>query len=133
MSELFKWDPAKYCIQVPQMDGEHEIIVGHMNKVHSLYQEKAAREVIGGALNDFVAYTKKHFADEEAYMETIDFPDRRVHCAMHRQLLARVDHFAQKFATTGTLPDELFVFLKTWLRAHICGIDSKYAAHARTG
>jgi len=29
------------------------------------------------------------------------------------------------------LPDDLFVFFKMWLSAHIGGVDSKYARHAK--
>jgi hemerythrin len=31
---------------------------------------------------------------------------------------------------TGTLSEPFFVFLKMWLKAHICGIDIKYARQA---
>ena len=133
MSEFFKWDAQKYSIQVPAMDGEHQILIGHMNQVHSLHQAKARREATAKALNDLISYTKQHFADEEAYLEKIEFPDRRVHAVIHKQLLGRVDEFAREFAQTGVLTEEFFVFLKTWLKAHICGIDTKYAEHGRAG
>ncbi len=129
MSDYFEWDVAKYGINVPAMDHEHEILIGHMNAVHSLYLAGASPTEVGAALEKLAAYTRKHFADEEAYMERIGFPELRVHAGIHKQLLARISAFAAEFARTSTLSDEFFSFLKMWLKAHICGIDVKYVAH----
>ena len=127
MSGYFQWDASTYGIKVPEMDREHEVLIGHMNTVHGLHQSRAGRAVIGAALDQLVAYTRKHFADEEAYMASIGYPGLRIHAGIHRQLLERVGTFAAEFTRTGALSDEFFVFLKMWLKAHICGIDSKYA------
>jgi len=132
MNEFFHWDAAQYGINVPAMDREHEILIGHMNVVHSLHVTKATRGEIGAALETLVAYTRKHFADEEAYMSRIGFPALQIHAGIHRQLLARINQFGVEFARTGALSDEFFVFLKMWLKAHICGIDVKYASQAKT-
>jgi hemerythrin-like metal-binding protein len=130
MSGYFHWDASTYGIKVPEMDREHEVLIGHMNTVHHLHQSHAGRAAIGPALNELVTYTRRHFADEEAYMSRIGFPGLRIHAGIHRQLLERVDVFAAEFARTGALSEDFFVFLKMWLKAHICGIDSKYAQHS---
>lgn len=127
MSDYFQWDASTYGINVPEMDREHQVLIGHMNTVHSLHQARAGRAVIGAALDELVAYTRKHFADEEAHMARIGYPGLRTHAGIHQQLLERVGAFAADFARTGALTDEFFVFLRMWLKAHICGIDIKYA------
>ncbi len=127
MSEYFRWDTSAYGLNVPEMDREHEVLIGHMNTVHSLHESRAGRAVIAAALDELVAYTRRHFADEEAYMARVGFPGLRIHAGIHRQLLERIGAFAAEFTRTGALSDEFFVFLKMWLKAHICGIDSKYA------
>lgn len=132
MSDYFQWDASKYGINVSAMDYEHEILIGHMNAVHSLHVAQAGRTAIGAALEKLAAYTRKHFADEEAYMARIGFPGLRLHAGVHKQLLARIDEFAAEFARTGALTDDFFIFLKMWLKAHICGIDVKYAQEAKT-
>jgi len=126
MSDYFVWDPAQYGIKVQAMDREHETLIGLMNKVHTLHQAGAATPALAKALNELVAYTQKHFADEEAYMAKIGFPELRLHAGIHKQLLERVGVFAAEFARTGALTDAFFAFLKMWLKAHICGIDAKY-------
>jgi hemerythrin len=127
MSEYFHWDASVYGIHVPEMDREHEILIGHMNTLHLLHEARGDRAAVGAVLNELVAYTRKHFADEEAYMSRIGFPGAQIHAGIHRQLLERIGVFAAEFARTGVLPKEFFAFLKMWLKAHICGVDSKYA------
>jgi hemerythrin-like metal-binding protein len=130
MSDYFQWDAATYSINVPDMDREHQILIGHMNAVHSLHRAKAGKAAIAAALDELVAYTRKHFADEEAHMARIGHAGLRIHAGIHRQLLERVGAFAADFARTGALTEDFFVFLRMWLKAHICGIDIKYAHNA---
>ncbi|HEV2286831.1 MAG TPA: bacteriohemerythrin [Steroidobacteraceae bacterium] len=133
MSDYFQWDASRYGLNVPAMDHEHETLIGHMNAVHALHTAGAGRAALGPALEKLVAYTRRHFEHEEAYMEQIGFPGLRLHAGVHRQLLARVGEFAAEFARTGALSEEFFMFLRMWLKAHICGIDAKYVPQAKTG
>jgi len=132
VSDYFQWDAARYGLNVPAMDHEHETLIGYMNAVHSLHAAGAGRAALGAALQKLVDYTRKHFADEEAYMERIGFPGLRLHAGVHRQLLARVGEFVAGFDRTGELTDDFFVFLRMWLKAHICGVDVKYVPQAQT-
>ena len=129
MSELFTWDAAKFSVKVPEMDREHQQIILLMNRLHDLYKSGAPASEQGKALTALAEYTVKHFSDEEAYMARINFPGLNVHKGVHKNLLERVGQFAAGFKASGKLGDDLFVFLKMWLSAHICGIDMKYGVH----
>ena len=48
-----------------------------------------------------------------------------------KQLLQRLDQFEAALRAKGAAPEDLFPFLKMWLKAHICGIDTKYVAHSK--
>jgi hemerythrin-like metal-binding protein len=130
MSGFFEWNAAKFGLGVHDMDDEHQQLIDLMNKLHALYAAHAPASEQGQALTALLNFTGKHFKDEEAYMEKIKFPGLRVHQGVHRQLLERMNGFAQNFKTQGKLGDDLFVFLRMWLSAHICGIDMKYSMHA---
>lgn len=130
MGNFFEWDQAKYGLDVREMDAEHQKLISLMNGLHALHERKATAAELGKALGEFAAYTVKHFADEEAYMAKIGFPELRVHAGVHKSLLARVTEYADEFKRTGKLTDAFFMFLKTWLKAHICGVDTKYGQHA---
>ena len=132
MSDFFQWDPSKLGLNVPEMDREHEILVSHMNRLYVLSQKGAKAEALSRAFDELVSYTARHFADEEAYMERIGFPGLRVHKGVHKQLMDRMLGLRQTVRSTGKLPDDLFVFFKMWLSAHISGVDAKYAKYANT-
>ena len=131
MDNFFEWDAGKFGLGVSEMDSEHQRLIGLMNRLHRLYQAKAPLPEQSRALGELVRFTVRHFADEEAYMAKIGYPELRVHAGVHKNLLARVTAFNAEFEQSGRLTDAFFMFLKTWLKAHICGVDIKYGAHAR--
>ena len=130
MTDFFEWNPSTLALDVPEMDREHQVIISQMNKLHEMHEDGMPLAAISRALDEFVRYTAKHFADEEAYMDEIAFPGKRIHAGVHRQLLERLAGFQLAVRETGKLPAEIFVFFKMWLTAHIRGIDTKYASHA---
>lgn len=132
MSSYFTWDPARLSLQIPEMDDEHKVLIGLMNDLHELHEKSSPAAEQIQALEKLARYTTKHFADEEAYMERVGYPGLRVHKGVHKQLLDKVGEFLVAARSNRKLPEDLFVFLKMWLSAHICGIDMKYAQHART-
>jgi hemerythrin-like metal-binding protein len=131
VSEYFAWDAAKLSLHVPEMDDEHKVIVGMMNELHRLNETRAPVANQLAALEKLARYTTKHFTDEEAYMERIGFPELRLHKGVHKQLLDKVGGFLTAARSSQKLPDDLFVFFKMWLSAHICGVDAKYAQHSK--
>jgi hemerythrin len=49
---------------------------------------------------------------------------------VHRNLMEKLNEHAVGFRQNKEFTEPLFQFLHMWLRAHICGVDMKYAAHA---
>lgn len=115
---------------VPAMDAEHRQLVDKMNKVFDLDQQQAGKVRVGAAMQDLGAFVKKHFADEEAHMQQIAFPDLKRHQAIHADLLKRFgEHVASFDSGDGRVAPAVFRFLVSWLASHIKGIDRKYAEH----
>lgn len=130
MSDFFEWDASKYGLNIPMIDTEHQQIIAAMNELHARVEAKAPRPKLAEALDHLRRVTVAHFRDEEAFMEKIGFADLRKHSLVHQSLLERLDTFVKEFQAKGVLDAELFMFLKMWLKSHICGIDTKYAKHA---
>jgi hemerythrin len=126
MSTYFEWSQAAYGVNVQEMDTEHQVPIGHMNRLHELYLAHAPRAQLSAALKQLVKYTIKHFAGEEAYMAKVGFAGLKSHAAIHKDLLQKVTQRVEAFSKTGQLNEEFFSFLKMWLKAHISGIDAKY-------
>lgn len=131
MADFFLWDAAKYGLRVKQMDAEHQTLIGHMNRLYVLHDTKSPKEEQHKELQALVKFTKRHFSDEEKYMEHIQYPELKAHQAIHQELITKLLRIAEDFEKTGKLTDFCFVFLRLWLTAHICKKDMDYAEHSR--
>lgn len=132
MSSEFVWDPSRLALNVEEMDAEHRHLIELMNRLHQLVDGGAPAVLQGKAFAALADYTEKHFRHEEAYMRQIGYPDLEIHQGVHRKLMGKLNAHALSFKQTGHFGDDLFSFLHMWLRSHICGIDSRYAAHVHT-
>jgi hemerythrin len=130
MAEYFEWDAARYELDIPMVDQEHRLIIDAMNELHVLHSGKKSKAEIAAALRNLKSVTVAHFKNEEAYMEKIGYADLRKHRHVHQNLLDRLEKFWFDFQVKGELTDEFFLFLKLWLKSHICGIDTQYAKQA---
>lgn len=130
MSSEFVWDPAKLALQVDSMDAEHRRLIELMNRLQQLFSDNAPAADQGKAFAALADFTQRHFQHEEAYMESVGYPGIAVHKGVHRNLMEKVNEHAKLFKQNGKFTDALFQFLHMWLRAHICGVDRKYAVHA---
>ena len=124
---LLEWS-SELDVRVDSMNREHTELIRLMNVVYEANASASGKARISSALDALVEYTVKHFEDEEAYMESINFSGLRSHKYIHQDLLRRVGGFVSdyKSSTSDELPNEFFEFLKFWLVSHIQGIDTKY-------
>lgn len=130
MSDFFVWTAEELGLNVVEMDKEHQTLINKMNALHKAYTEKLPYDNTLKVLEDFAQFTVKHFSDEEAYMEKINFEGLPTHKIIHQQLLKQFQEFLDKFKEEKVLNDSFFNFLKVWLTGHIRGIDMKYANKA---
>ena len=127
---LMDWS-SSLDIGVQSMNREHQHLLVIMNKLYDRHEAKAQASELKSLLKELAEYTVKHFADEEAYFDSIEYPDSVKHKLIHKDLLSKFAIHQANFEKTGTLDQSIFAFLTMWLSAHIQGIDSKYGAHAK--
>lgn len=132
MCSEFVWDPAKFSLHVEPMDAEHRRLVELMNRLQRLYLDRAPAFDQGKAFAALADCTQKHFQHEEAYMESIGYSNLAVHRAVHKSLMDKLNEHARGFKQNKVFTEALFQFLHMWLKAHICGIDMKYANYAHS-
>jgi hemerythrin-like metal-binding protein len=131
---FFTWSP-KFELGVPSMNDEHKVIVGLMNRLWEQNQSGASQPELIDTLRKLHGYTAKHFADEEAYMESIVYPEIESHRNIHKNILHRLSLFRETYESQNNriIPPDFFTFLKDWLTAHICYIDKKYVCPSSEG
>lgn len=111
------------------MDLQHQEWIALINAYSLASNGGAAREVVEATLLKLLAYTRTHFADEEALIAERGYPDVEGHKAKHRELEAHVvklldDVRALKSRSAET---KLNFLVTSWLLEHIKQEDRKYA------
>jgi len=127
---IMTWD-ASLDVGVDDMNREHQEILALMNQLHDLKQDGVTGLPVTKLVQKLGEVTTHHFADEEAYMESINYAGLSSHKFIHQDLLKKYGEYAQEIAAAnGRMDDRFFTFLKLWLTAHIKGIDMKYSPKA---
>ncbi|MGB2579425.1 hemerythrin-like metal-binding protein [Elusimicrobium simillimum] len=83
-------------------------------------------------LEFLVAYTVKHFEDEERLQKENDYADYLVHKSYHDEFKRVVGGFVTRLNKEGydnELMAEVITALASWLKNHIKGEDFKMAAY----
>ena len=91
-------------------------------------------ETLEETLNFLVAYTIKHFADEEALQVKYNFPSYENHKKLHEQFKETVGGLVKQFKESNSsaeLNAKVNSVIVKWLIQHIQREDSKIGAHIR--
>jgi hemerythrin-like metal-binding protein len=129
---LMDWSD-KLDVGVDNMNHQHKKILSLMNNLYEAFEQKKEFDQFISILDELKDFTIKHFAEEEAYMESINFEGIQVHKGIHQQLLEKFTSNYQTITNERKLTQEFFDFLKFWLSSHIQGIDIKYGKAIRQG
>ena len=92
---MYKMNPD-YFIGIELMDTQHQYLFELMEKAQTLlkdenilYKYDELVEILKG-LKD---YTKKHFGDEIALMESLDYPRLQLHIEAHQGFIDKLNSF----------------------------------------
>ena len=129
---IYKWDQKTMSVSVPEMDAEHQILIDKINKTYEAGQTKSPKNAILQAYKELIAYTEEHFADEEYYMEKIQYKGRIRHKAVHQELLKQMKTYLEYIEKTGVFTTAFWEFLTHWWKAHIQTMDMPYGKECKT-
>lgn len=129
--QQFIWS-EKYLLGVNAMDDEHKVLVDKINilvaNLESQY-EKKNKISLYNSFKDLASYTREHFAHEEKFMQSINYPQYSSHKKIHEKLLDQVGKYGDQIQNDTLDDQKLISFLRNWLISHIMGVDMQYAAH----
>lgn len=129
---MYKMNPD-YLLGLELMDTQHQYLFELMEKVqfllkdeNLLYKDEELFEILDG-LRDYI---KKHFEDEIALMESLNYPRLQLHIAAHQSFIDKVVSFeldAEKISLRNQdrMIYDLMEYLKEWLQIHILDCDRK--------
>jgi hemerythrin len=125
---FFKWS-QDYSVNIKAIDDQHRELVNILNRLFVAVSKREGDKAIAGILDALVSYTQTHFALEERLMRQAKYKDLEPHMEEHRKLLEQLDQLCKKhLVEEKAIYFEMLSFLKTWLKEHIQGVDTKYSA-----
>ncbi len=127
------WTPA-LSVGVDLIDDQHKTWFEKAEKLFEAGKNRQAKEYIGEMLEFLDSYTKKHFADEEEYMLSINYPEYEDQKKAHSEFIAQLTELRDNYNTSG---GNIMVIINAnkmvigWLTKHISGMDKKIGVFAR--
>jgi len=113
-----------YSVGVREIDEQHRVLVGLLNRLGAANDGESPGVVVADTLAALVKYVGEHFACEERLMKEHGYADTASHVAAHGELAARVGQLVARQENAAAVSlDELTVFLRQWLIAHILNAD----------
>ncbi|MFZ2162298.1 MAG: bacteriohemerythrin [Sideroxyarcus sp.] len=123
----FKWSP-EYSVNIKTIDNQHQELVNMLNQLFIAVSMHEGSKVIGVILGALRSYTRTHFSLEERLMQQANYADLEAHKLEHLKLIGQLDDLCLRHLTEEKpIYFEMLRFLKTWLKEHIKGLDTKYS------
>ena len=120
------WKSAYECGN-PLIDQQHQNLVALTNTLLTSVLTGKSTEEIAVHIDLLINEVAQHFKDEEAILESADYPDREHHADLHQQLVGRALELFALFHKGRLGVGELFQFLANDVVArHMLIDDQKY-------
>ena len=118
----------EYKIGVPMIDEEHTHLFELVEEAYQLLKEEFITDKydhIMSILQELKEYTIKRFADEEDYMESIDYPAIFIQKAQHKAFVEKLEELDKMNLDENQdkIIEDLLTFLTDWLVNHIMKVD----------
>jgi hemerythrin len=119
----------------PVIDNQHRQLVEAVNTLQAANLAGKGAEEIASTMEFLIAYTIKHFQDEEKLQLQYHYPNYAEHKSYHEAFKKQVKKLAQQMSDEGPLPElveEVSRQIGDWLLNHIKGDDFKMAAYIKS-
>lgn len=117
-----------YLTGIPEIDKEHKQLFALLDQTNKEVLQGADIRTTGmRLLNDLKDYAARHFAHEEAYMESIDDPELPRQRKAHRAFIDRMNNtnfIGMPDDTMRQAVVDLLDYMSRWLMHHILGSDT---------
>ena len=124
---LIDWNEAMK-LGVPEVDFEHEELIGVLNALGDMLQKGGTLESIQALLGDIHAQIEAHFALEERIMREHGFAGYEAHKEDHDRLLEQIRDIMDEAASVDkeVLHDHLSERLNVWFAEHFRTLDRSF-------
>ena len=122
----------EYFTGIELIDSEHRQLFDYANQIYELLHAEFVPDKYDNSLvilDELRDYTKKHFADEEAYMESIHYKKIFSQKIQHQAFIEELDNIDLENISEVENQDEIIskmlIFVTDWLKTHILELDTQ--------
>lgn len=119
---LPKWED-RFSIHNEKIDMQHKKLFQLAYKAYNLELIGTNRSEIKLILGEFFEYMKTHFADEEAYMEKLEYPEIIKHKRLHKIIIEELSKTIRTVKNVHDMREKLKIIAHDWLLEHILHDD----------
>lgn len=126
-NQVLKWS-EQLATGLAEVDDQHQRLIDIINALGDLREQGAPVEEVLAVIDELRSYTRYHFQDEAALMQTypVNEANRLANLKAHRNFVERIDSVAAMAASNpADVVDHLLAFLVKWLVHHITGVDAR--------
>lgn len=118
-------------VGIDDLDDDHRRLIAIVNKLGD-EESRPDPALVEAILGELIAYTKHHFAAEEAHMARAKYPTFAAHKALHDALTRQVEEYLETVrAGRGEIDRaQVFTFCADWLGKHILKEDTRFGDFA---
>jgi hemerythrin len=125
-NNLVGWNET-FALGVDGIDQQHKALFDLINQAWQAVVMREGGEKLGGLIADLEHYTQAHFVAEEAFMQSVGFPEFNAHKQFHRAFELRIAEEKTAIRNGNTLSLDMVRYLQDWLVNHIMVADKAYA------
>lgn len=124
------WNDS-FSVHNAEIDEQHKQWIAIINELYdAMDSDKGiSKSAIIQALQAVDHYTRFHFADEEAFMRSVNYPEYEAHKKLHEALLKRVEKYMDDIEHDRVIIDEVMNVLTKWFPHHILKEDMKLSSY----
>lgn len=122
----------EYYIGIEMIDEEHKQLFKYADEAYELLHDEFTPDKydrIDMILENLHDYTVKHFADEENYMESINYKKIFTQKIQHQEFINKLEKFMEQHKNETENQDEqimeILKYLTEWLVNHILYVDGQ--------
>lgn len=121
---VIEWD-ERFSLHHALLDAQHQKLFELANAAQRLDPDNANKAELGRLFKEFYDYMGKHFKEEEAYMQSLDYPLLEKHKKFHESIIDGMTNILKENKGVAELQKSIQIIAKKWLAEHILENDLK--------
>ena len=117
------------------IDEQHKQLIAAVNDLAAAHRDGKGRAEVERTMNFLVAYTIKHFDDEQKLQEKYTYPEYPAHKSIHEKFKETVQELVGQFHRNGPTEEligHVCLTIGRWIVNHIKAEDFKMVAYLRS-